>query len=37
MGFANAYMDRKKKLEQKSLIDKYHKSTPSIQVKEQEG
>lgn len=37
MGFANAYMDRKKKLEQKSLIDKYRKSTPSIQVKEQEG
>jgi len=37
MGFANAYMDRKKKLEQKSLIDKYRKSMPSTIVKEQEG
>ncbi len=37
MGFSNAYMDRKKKLEQKSIIDKYRKPIATIQMKEQEG
>jgi electron transport complex protein RnfE len=37
MGFSNAYMDRKKKLEQKSLLDKYRKPVQSFQMKEREA
>jgi Na+-translocating ferredoxin:NAD+ oxidoreductase subunit E len=37
MGFSNAYADRKKKLEQKSLIDKYKEPVQSFQMKEREA
>ncbi len=37
MGFANAYQDRKKKLEQLSLIQKYRKPSQPVIIKEQEG
>jgi Na+-translocating ferredoxin:NAD+ oxidoreductase subunit E len=37
MGFSNAYADRKKKLEQKKLIDKYKKPVQSFQMKEREA
>jgi electron transport complex protein RnfE len=37
MGFANAYQDRKKKLEQLSLIQKYRKPSQPAIIKEQEG
>ena len=36
MGLANAVAERKKKLERQSLIDKYTKPVPSVQLKEQE-
>ncbi len=37
MGFANAYQDRKKKLEQLLLIQKYRKPSQPVIIKEQEG
>ena len=37
MGFANAYGERKKKLEQKSLIEKYRKPARTIELTEQEA
>jgi len=37
MGFANAFTERKKKLKQKFMIDKYRKPAVSIPIKEQEA
>jgi len=37
MGFSNAYIDRKKKSEQKSLIDKYRRPVQSLQINEREA
>lgn len=37
IGFSNAYIDWKKKLEQKSLIDKYRKPVQSLQMNEREA